>query len=60
MSMKKRKQVVRTPAKKITDSRRVRFGSGTAPAIVLRSDALTSDARAIRFGSGTAPAGLRK
>lgn len=62
MSQKKLKQpVLRTPAKKIADARRIRFGSGTAPAVIVRSaDAATADARKIRFGSGTAPAVLRK
>ena len=62
MSLKKRKQqVVRTPARKIADARRIRFGSGTAPAVIVRSDdASTADSRTIRFGSGTAPAVLRK
>lgn len=60
--MKSKKQpAVRKPSKKIADSRRIRFGSGTAPAVIVRSaDDSTSDSRAIRFGSGTAPAGLRK
>ena len=60
--MKSKKQpVVRKVTKKIADSRRVRFGSGNAPAIVVRSaDAATADSGAIRFGSGNAPACLRK
>ena len=61
MSLKKRKLVVRAPAQKIADARRIRFGSGTAPAVIVRpADAATADARKIRFGSGTAPAVLRK
>jgi hypothetical protein len=61
MSQKKRKPVVRTPSKKTADARRIRFGSGTAPAVIVRSgDAATADAQAIRFGSGTAPAVFRK
>ena len=60
--MKSRKQpVVSKPTKKIADSRRVRFGSGSAPAKLARSaDAAIADAGAIRFGSGSAPASLRK
>lgn len=60
--MKSKKQpVVRKPAKKIVDSRRVRYGSGFSPAKIVRSaDAATADAGAIRFGSGFAPASLRK
>ena len=62
MTRKQQKQpVVRKPTKKIADSRRVRFGSGCAPAKVVRStDAATADSGAIRFGSGCAPASLRK
>jgi hypothetical protein len=60
--MKSKKQpVVRKVTKKITDSCRVRFGSGSAPVKVVRStDAATADSGAIRFGSGSAPANLRK
>jgi hypothetical protein len=60
--MKSKKQpVVRKVTKKITDSRRVRFGSGSAPVKVGRTtDAATADSGAIRFGSGSAPASLRK
>ena len=60
--MTNRKQpVVRKPSKRITDSRRVRYGSGFAPAKVVRSaDAATADSGAIRFGSGSAPASFRK
>jgi hypothetical protein len=62
MSSKKQKQpVVRKPSKKITDARRVRYGSGCAPARIVRSlDAATRDSGAIRFGSGCCPASLRK
>lgn len=62
MTRKQQKQpVVRTPTKKIADSRSVRFGSGSAPAKIIRSaDAATADSGAIRFGSGSAPASLRK
>lgn len=60
--MKSKKQLaVRKPTKKIADSRRVRYGSGCAPASVARTaDAATADSRAIRFGSGCAPASFRK
>ena len=60
--MSNRKQpVVRKPSKKLADSRRVRYGSGMAPASVVRSkDAATTNSGAIRFGSGMAPAILKK
>ena len=60
--MKSSKQpVVRKPTKKIADSRRVRFGTGSAPAKLIRSaDAAIADSGAIRFGNGCAPAILRK
>jgi hypothetical protein len=60
--MKSKKQpAVRKLTKKITDSRRVRFGAGNAPAKIARSaDAATADSGAIRFGAGNAPACLRK
>ena len=60
--MTNRKQpVVRKPTKKIADSRRVRYGTGSAPANIVRSaDAATSDSGAIRFGTGSAPASLKK
>ena len=52
---------VRKPTRKIADAQRVRYGSGSAPAKVVRSaDAAISDSGAIRFGSGSAPASLRK
>lgn len=62
MSRKQKTQpVVRKPTKKIGDSRQVRYGSGCAPAIVVRSaDAAISDSGAVRFGSGCAPASLKK
>ncbi len=57
----KKQPVVRKPTKKITDSRRVRFGNGSAPAKLIRSaDAAIADSGAIRFGNGSAPAILRK
>jgi hypothetical protein len=60
--MKSKKQaVVRKPTKKIADSRRIRFGTGSAPAKLVRAgDAATADTGAIRFGTGSAPACLRK
>ncbi len=57
----KKQPVVRKPSKKIVDPRRVRYGSGMAPASVVRSkDAATADSGNVRFGSGMAPAMLRK
>jgi len=58
--MTSKKQIVRKPSKKIADSRRVRYGSGSAPRVVRQLDAGTRDSRAVRFGSGSAPAILRK
>lgn len=60
--MKSKKQpVVRKPTKKIADSRRVRFGTGSAPAKLVRAtDPAIADSGAIRFGTGSAPASLRK
>ncbi len=60
--MKTKKQpVVSKPTKKIADSRRVRFGTGSAPAKLARgADAAIADTGAIRFGTGSAPAILRK
>ena len=62
MTRKQQKQpVVRKPTKKIADSRRVRFGNGSAPANIVRSaDATIADSGAVRFGNGCAPASLRK
>ena len=61
MSRKQRKQpAVCKPTKKIADSRRVRYGSGSAPRAVRSLNAATRDSGAIRFGSGSAPASLRK
>ncbi|HUQ74308.1 MAG TPA: hypothetical protein VM183_06235 [Burkholderiales bacterium] len=57
---KKQKPLVRKPAKKIADSRQVRYGAGCAPRVVRAADAATQDVRAIRFGAGCAPASLRK
>jgi len=56
----KQKPLVRKPAKQIADSRKVRYGSGSAPRVLRTADAATQDTRAIRFGSGSAPASLRK
>jgi len=55
-----KKPLVKKPAQKIADSRRVRYGSGSAPRAVRTADARTQDTRVIRFGSGSAPAALRK
>ena len=62
MMKKQQKQpVVLKPSKKISDSGRVRYGNGCAPAKVVRSaDAAITDSGAIRFGNGCAPASLRK
>jgi len=57
---RKQKQLVRKPSKKIADSRRVRYGAGSAPRVVRALDSATQDSRVIRFGAGSAPAGLRK
>ena len=59
MSIKKQ-PIVRKPSKKIADPRRVRFGSGMAPASVRAKDPATQDTGAVRFGSGMTPASLRK
>jgi len=57
----KKQPAVRKPTKKISDSRRIRYGTGCAPAKVARSaDAAIADSGAIRFGTGCAPASLRK
>ncbi len=57
----KKQPVVRKPTKKIADSRRVRYGTGCAPAKLVRSsDAATADSGAVRFGTGCAPACIRK
>lgn len=58
--MSKQMKVVRRPSKKIADSQRVRYGSGSAPRAIRLADKATNDPRAIRFGSGSAPAALRK
>jgi len=62
MTRKQKQQpLVRTPTKKVADSRRVRYGNGCAPAKLVRSaDAATADSGAVRFGNGCAPASLRK
>ncbi|HYL24788.1 MAG TPA: hypothetical protein VEV21_10365 [Burkholderiales bacterium] len=57
---KKQSQIVRKPSKKIADSRRIRYGAGSAPRVVRAADAATQDTRAIRFGAGSRPASLRK
>jgi hypothetical protein len=56
----KKKPVVRNASKKITDSRRVRFGGGSAPRVLRAQDGATRDPRTVRFGGGSAPAALRK
>jgi hypothetical protein len=58
--MSSKKQVVRKPSRKIADSRKVRYGGGSAPNLVRPQDAATRDSRAIRFGGGSSPAIFRK
>ena len=55
-----KKPVVRKPSKKIADPRRVRYGSGMAPASLRARNPQTLDSGKIRFGSGMTPASLRK
>jgi hypothetical protein len=55
-----KKPLVKKPAKKIADARRVRYGAGCAPRVVRAADDSIQDTRAIRFGAGCAPASLRK
>jgi len=60
-SKRKNQPIVRKPSQKIADSRRVRYGTGCAPAKLVRpADAPVSDSGAVRFGTGCAPASLRK
>lgn len=57
----KQQPVVRKPSKKIADSRRVRYGAGSAPTKVVRAaGSAVADSGVIRFGAGSAPASLRK
>jgi len=56
----KKNQPVRKPSKKIADSRRVRYGGGSAPQALRAQDPATRDSRAVRFGGGSSPAILRK
>ena len=56
----KQKQLVRKPSKKIVDSRRVRYGAGSAPRVIRAAEAATRDSRTVRFGAGSMPASLRK
>ena len=57
----KKQSVVRKPSKRIADSRKIRFGGGSAPAKLARSaDAAVADSRTVRFGGGSAPACRRK
>jgi hypothetical protein len=58
--MTSKKQIVRKPGKKIVDSRRIRYGAGSAPRVLRAQDAATRDSGKIRFGAGSAPASLRK
>ena len=54
------KPLVKKPTQQIADSRRVRFGGGSAPRVLRTPDAATQDTRKVRFGGGSAPASLRK
>ena len=56
----KKQQLVRKPGKKIVDSRRIRYGAGSAPRVVRPIDSATKDSGAVRFGAGSCPASLRK
>jgi hypothetical protein len=56
----KKQPVVRKPSKKIADSRKVRWGGGSAPQVLRTQDSATRDRRTVRFGGGSAPAALRK
>jgi hypothetical protein len=58
--MSKKQPVVRQPSKKIADSRRIRFGTGSAPRVLRNVDPATRDSGKIRFGTGSSPASLRK
>ena len=61
MARKQKNQpAVRKPTKKIADSRRIRYGTGSAPRVIRSQDAATADSGAVRFGTGSAPASLRK
>ncbi len=61
MAKHQKKQVVRKPSKQIADTKRVRFGSGMAPASIVRAaDPATKDSGAVRFGSGMISPSLRK
>jgi hypothetical protein len=55
-----KKPLVKKPAKKIADARRVRFGGGCAPRVIRSLDKAIQDTGAVRFGGGCAPASLRK
>jgi hypothetical protein len=59
--MKRTQQpVARKPAKKIADSRAIRFGNGSAPRVLRPADKAIADSGVVRFGNGSAPASLRK
>ena len=58
--MPKKQPLVKKPARKIADSRKVRFGGGCAPRVIRALDKATQDTGAVRFGGGCAPASLRK
>lgn len=58
--MSKKQPLVSKPTKQIADSRRVRFGGGSAPRVLRTPDQATQDTRKVRFGGGSMPASLRK
>ena len=61
MHTQSKKPLVRKPSKKVADAKRIRFGSGSAPAkLVQAAEETTADSRAVRFGSGSAPASLKR
>lgn len=60
MSNTRKQPIVRKASKKISDSRRVRFGGGSAPRVLRAQDVATQDRGAVRFGGGSVPAILRK
>jgi hypothetical protein len=55
-----KKPLVRKPSKNIADSRRMRYGGGSAPRVLRTLDKATQDSRKVRFGGGSMPASLRK
>jgi len=61
MAKQLKKQIARKSPKPLADTKRVRFGAGTAPAIVSRqANPDIRDDRMVRFGAGTISARLVK